>query len=97
MHEGERPVAPRHRAQHGQRDGVIAPHRERDDARGNHRVQLALDGLEGLLDRNRRDVDVAIVGHAEPLEGRDLEHGVPRPDQRGLIADVTRAVARTGR
>src|SRR2546422_467132 len=80
--EAQAPVAARERAQEGERDRVIAADTHGDRPVRDHLADARLDGGQRALDRDRHDVHVAAVGHAQPLERVDLEHGIPRTDQR---------------
>jgi hypothetical protein len=46
------------------------------------------------LDGDGHDVHVTAVRHPQALEGLNVQRGVPRPDEGGLLADVARAEAR---
>src|ERR687888_666942 len=45
-----------------------------------HRIQPPLDGLERALDRDRHDVHVPAVRHAQHLERVHLQDRMPRAD-----------------
>src|SRR5881397_1784497 len=94
VHDAERTVAARQRAQDGQRDRVVAAHAHRCRTGLHDGVDPPLDRLERPLDRDRHHVHVAAVGHAQPLERMHLQHRVPRPDERRLLAHGARAEAR---
>ena len=97
VHDGQRPVLAGQRADDRQGHRVIASHAQRPRPGRDDGVDLRLDGRVRALDGDRHHVHVAAVGHPQLLEGVDLEHGVPRSNQRGLLADGARpeACART--
>jgi hypothetical protein len=68
---------------------VIAAHADGNGSRLHGGLQRLLDSGEGALDRDGDRIDVATVRNAQAVEGMDLEGRVPRPDEGGLIADVT--------
>src|SRR5438094_563538 len=91
---GARAVAAGQRSQDRERDRVVAADAHRRRAGLHDGVDPPLDGLERPLDGDRHHVDVAAVRHAQPLERMDLEHRVPRTDQRRLLAHGARTEAR---
>src|SRR5262249_17082200 len=94
VHDAERPVAARDGSENGQRHRMIAAHAERYRAGGDDLAHLGRDPFKTALDGDGHDVDVTAVGHAETLEGVNLEHRIPGADQRGLLAHRPRAEAR---
>src|SRR5262245_50000004 len=96
MDEPHRAVAPRDRTQDGQRDRMVAAHADGDDVRVEELANLLLDHLEGALDGNGHDVDVAVVGDAQPFEGRDALGMTVGANHGGLGADLAGAEARAG-
>ena len=72
LHERERSVPLRQRAQDRQRDRVVAADDDRPRAGVGDRADARLDGLVALLDADRRRVDVADVGDVEAIERRHL-------------------------
>ena len=70
LHERERTVTPGQRAQHRQRDRVIAADDDRPRAGVGDRADPRLDDVVALLDADRRRVDVADVGDVQPIERR---------------------------
>ena len=90
LHQRERAVPLRQRAQDRQRDRVVAADHDRPRAGVGDRADPRLDRLVALLDADRRRVDVADVGDVQPIERRDLLEVAVRPDQRRLRADLAR-------
>ena len=96
VHEAEAPVTTSERPQDGQGDRVIAAHADGHRALRDHLAQAPLDRLVRALDRDRHHVHVTAIGHAHPLEGMDLEDGIPGTDQRRLLAHGSRPEAGSG-
>src|SRR2546428_704143 len=92
--EPDRPVAARERSQDRQRHRVIAADPDGHRAVGEDLAHVPLDRRVGALDRDRHHVHIAAVRHPPPLERMDLQHGVPRPDERRLLAHGPRAEPR---
>ncbi len=92
--DAEGPVAPGQRPQDRQRDRVVSAHAQRGGARRGDGVDPALDRLVRPLDGDRHHVDVPAVGHAQPVEGMDLQHRIPGTDDRRLLAHGARTEAR---
>ncbi len=80
VHDAKGAVPAGHRAKHAERDRVVATDADGSGARGHDPGDAALDRLQGPLDRDRDDVDVAVVCAPEPLERVHLEHRVPGAD-----------------
>ena len=83
----DRSVALVHRAQHRQRDGVVAAEHDGDRGVGQERPGARLDLGDRLVDRERRAGDVAGVGHLLVRERSHLEPGVVAAQQPGPRAD----------
>jgi len=94
VHEPERPETARERSQDRQRHRVVATDRNRHRAVSEDLVHAALDRRVRALDRDRRHIHIAAVGDPQPLEGMDLQHRVPGPDERRLLAHRARAEPR---
>src|SRR5215468_804502 len=86
----------RDRTQDGQRDRMVAAHADGDDVGVEELANFLLDDLEGALDGNGHDVDVAVVGDAQPFEGRDALGMTVGANHGGLGADLAGAEARAG-
>src|SRR5260370_19169427 len=83
-----------HRAQNWQADGVIAAHANAAHSGLQKWSNSPLDAAEGVLNRKRIHRKITEVGGAVFGERIYVQHGVPRPDNRRLIAYVARAEAR---
>src|SRR5687768_2943273 len=56
--------------------------------------RAALDHVERALDPDGRNVEVAVVDDAQPLEGMHLEEVAPGADERRLAANLARTEPR---
>ena len=81
LHERERTVPLRQRAQDRQRDRVVAADHDRPRARPRRSRRCAPRSPRSLLDADRRRVDVADVGDVQHVERRHLLEIAVRPDQ----------------
>ena len=84
LHQRQRTVPLRERAQDRQRDRMVAADDDRPRAGVGDRADPRLDRLVALLDADRRRVDVADVGDVQPIERRDLLEIAVGPDERRL-------------
>ena len=75
-------------AQQRQRDGVVAAEGHQAGAVGGQLERGGLDGLDGLVDVERVDGDVAGVGDLGDLERRHVQRRVVGPQQPRRLADV---------
>ena len=82
LHEAESAVPARDRAQLGERDGVVAAHREREDTRVDERRERFLDLCVRPLRVARRDRHVAEVDDRERLDDVHRDRGVVRAEER---------------
>ncbi len=94
MHQRDRAVLARHRAQDRQRDGVIAAQRQRRTAGGQHRVVEGRNDVDRLLERIGVDGHIAQVGHVQLVERRCAGGHVVGPQQRRFGADLARPETR---
>lgn len=84
------------RAENGEADGVIAADTNATDAGCEKRSDSLLDADESVLDGKRIHREIAEIGDAIFGEGIDSKDGVPRTDDGGLRADISRPEARAG-
>jgi len=80
----------------GQADGMIAADANATDAGVEKRSDSLLDAEKGVLDGERIDGKIAKVGDAVLGEWIHVQDWIPRANNRGLRADISRPEARTG-
>src|SRR5579859_8191079 len=83
-------------AEDGQADGVIAAHANATHAGVEKRSDSLLDAEKGVFDGERIDGKVAEIGDAMLGEGIHVKDRIPRANDRGLRADISRPKARAG-
>ena len=75
---------------------MIASHANATHTSSQKRSGSLLDAEKRVLDGKRIHREISKVRDAKLGEGIHMEYRVPRPDDRGLHADMTRPEARTG-
>ena len=95
LNQRNRSMLLRHRAQDRQADGVIASHANAADSRGKQRRKARLNAAKRVLNRKRVDTQIAVIGRPAFCERIYLQHRVPRPDNRRLVPNVSRAKPRS--
>ena len=83
-------------AQNRQTDRVIAPYANAPHTSSQKRSDSLLDTKKRVLDGKRIHGEIPKVRDAKLGEGIHLQNRVPRPDDRGLRANMTRPKARAG-
>ena len=83
-------------AEDGEADGVVAAYARGAGSGGENWREALLDAAEGVFDGERIDGEIAEVSDAVPGEGIEFEDWIPRANDGGLHADITRAETRAG-
>jgi len=83
-------------AQDGQQDRVISANASGTRTRSENGIELFGNAGECVLDRQRVDGEIAAVGNSPLLERIEIQHRIPRPNDRRLFPDMPWAEARTG-
>src|ERR1700674_677332 len=84
----------RHGAQNRQADGMISSHAGATHTSSKQRSNSLLDSAKSVLDGKRIHREIPEVRHAILGKGIHVHRWIPRPDYRGLHANVARAEAR---
>jgi len=83
-------------AEDGQADGVIAPDANTTDTGLKERGDSLLDAEKSVLDGKRIHGEIAKVCDAMLLKRIYMKDGIPRANDGGLCADISRPEARAG-
>src|SRR5713226_382976 len=94
LHQRDRTELPVYRAQDGQQDRVISADADGTRARIRNFAQLVRYAVVGIVQGERINREVAVIGDAPMRERVDIQHRVPRTNDGALLAHMARTEAR---
>ena len=94
LDQRDRTELPVDRTQDGQQNRVISADADGTRARVGHFAQLVRDAVVGIVQGERINREVAVIGDAPMRKRVDIQHRVPRTNNGALLAHMARTEAR---